>query len=213
MLTGIFINFAHHFIEAKRGRYIYFEAFHHNNLYFIEQGHIRLGYIDEAGREVIKDILSQGELFGQITLERNSMNGEFAQAYRGTVSLFAFNIQDFQKILHAKPDIAIQYSRMVGNKLRVVQNRMINLLNKDVMKRLIQFFWQLLQSGTAEQTTGSIAIQNYFTHNDIAHLIGCSRQTITTVINELASQGILTCSRQQIFFPDPGKISKLANSN
>ena len=150
------LRFVHNFKEAKKGDYIYFEAFNHNKLYFIKEGYIRIGFIDEAGNEVIKEIIQQGELFGQFTLEKNNLNGEFAQAYKSDVSLCAFNIDDFEKLLSRKPEIALKYTRQVGNKLRNIQNRLINLLNKDVKTRLLNFFWQLVQLNTNEEATPDV---------------------------------------------------------
>ena len=205
------LNFVHNYIEAKKGAYIYFEAFNHNKLYFIKEGYIRIGYIDEEGNEVIKEIIQQGELFGQFTLEKNNLNGEFAQAYKADVSLCAFNIEDFEKLLKRKPEIALKYTRQVGNKLRNVQNRLVNLLNKDVRARLLNFFWQLAQLNIGDDTAEGFCIPNYLTHEDIAHLVGSSRQTITTMINELATEKLITYNRQQICFPDVKKIQKLVN--
>jgi CRP/FNR family transcriptional regulator, cyclic AMP receptor protein len=205
------LNFVHNFIEAKKGGYIYFEAFNHNKLYFIKQGYIKIGFIDESGNEVIKEIIQQGELFGQFTLEKNNLNGEFAQAYKADVSLCAFNIEDFEKLLIRKPEIALKYTKQVGNKLRTIQNRLVNLLNKDVKTRLLNFFWQLVQLNITAETPGGVCIPNYLTHEDIAHLIGSSRQTVTTMINELAAEGVFTYNRQQICFPDVKMIQKLVN--
>ena len=205
------LDLVHRFIEAKKGDYIYFEAFNHNKLYFIKEGYIRIGYIDESGNEIIKEIIQQGELFGQFTLEKNNLNGEFAQAYKADVSLCAFNIDDFEKLLQRKPEIALKYTRQVGNKLRNFQNRLVNLLNKDVKTRLLNFFWQLLQLNLADTTPQGFCIPNYLTHEDIAHLIGSSRQTVTTMINELAAAHIISYDRQQICFPDVKKIEKLVN--
>lgn len=199
------LNIVHNFIEAPKGAYIYFEAFHHNKLYFVKEGYIRIGYIDDSGREVIKEIIQRGELFGQITLEKNSLNGEFAQAYKSGVSLCAFSIDDFQKLLEKKPAIALKYSKQVGSKLRQIENRLINLLNKDVKTRLVNFLWQLVQN-YADAAGQTICIPNYLTHEDIAHLIGSSRQTVTTLFNELATDGLITYNRQQICFPDVKRI-------
>jgi len=208
------LNLVHNFIEAKKGSYIYFEAFNHNKLYFIKEGYIRIGFIDEDGREVIKEIIRQGELFGQFTLEKNNLEGEFAQAYKSDVSLCAFNVEDFEKLLSRKPEIALKYTRQVGNKLRSVQNRLVNLLNKDVKSRLIHFFWQLIQSQTSDDTATATVycLPNYFTHEDIACLVGSSRQTITSILNELAAEKIVSYNRQQICFPDVKKIQKLVST-
>ena len=205
------LNLVHRFIEAKKGDYIYFEAFNHNKLYFIKDGYIRIGYIDEEGKEVIKDIIQKGEIFGQFTLEKNNLNGEFAQAYKADVSLCAFNIEDFEKILHRKPEIALKFTKQVGHKLRNIQNRLVNLLNKDVKTRLLNFFWQLVELNIGETSARGFCIPNYLTHEDIAHLIGSSRQTVTSMISNLASEQVISFNRQEICFPDVKKLQNLVS--
>ena len=64
------LSVADNYKEAKTGEFIYFEAFQHNQVYFIKSGHTRLGYLDEAGDRITKDILGPGDFFGQITIER-----------------------------------------------------------------------------------------------------------------------------------------------
>lgn len=192
------LNLVHRFIEAEKGAYIYFESAYHNKLYFIKTGHIKIGYIDENGNEIIKEIISKGEVFGQFTLEKNNLNGEFAQAYKTDVSLCAFNIEDFERLLHKKPYMALKYSKQVGNKLRHIENRLVNLLNRDVKTRLLYFFKELAQQEDAAPTPKGICLPNYLTHDDIAKLIGSSRQTVTTLINELETENLVKYSRTQI---------------
>jgi CRP/FNR family cyclic AMP-dependent transcriptional regulator len=198
----------HRYIEAKKGEYIYFEAFNHNKLYFIKEGNIRIGCIDEEGNELVKEIINRGEVFGQFTLEKNNLNGEFAQAYKADVSLCAFNIEDFEKLLRRKPDIALKYTRQVGHKLRNIQNRLLNLLNKDVKTRLVSFFITQAGAHAAETGTGEAIIPNFLTHEDIAGLIGASRQTVTTIINELEQEDLLRFTRQQITIPSVKNLQK-----
>ncbi len=203
------LKIEHRFIEVPKGEYIYFEAYNHNKLYFVKEGYIKIGYIDEEGNEKIKEIIRKGEIFGQFSLERNNMHGEFAMAYRNKVSLCAFTIEDFEKLLKNHPDLALKYSKQVGAKLRNIENRLVNLLNKDVKTRLVDFLWQLVDQDLGENTAEGFCIPNYLTHEDIANLIGSSRQTVTTLINELESEGIFSYNRQKICFLDVKKLQKL----
>src|ERR1700732_1270221 len=116
----------HAVMEVPRGEYIYFEAYNHNKIYFVKEGYIKIGYIDDSGKENIKEIIQKGELFGQFSLERNNLHGEFAQAYKNNVSLCAFTIDDFEKLLKNRPDLALRYSKQVGANLRNIENRMLN---------------------------------------------------------------------------------------
>ncbi|MBI2731142.1 MAG: Crp/Fnr family transcriptional regulator [Sphingobacteriales bacterium] len=203
------LNLEHNFIEARKGDYIYFDSHYHNKLYFLKNGYIKIGHIDENGKEIVKEIIQKGETFGQITLEKNNLHGEFALAYKGDVSLCAFNIEDFQRLLKSKPALALEYTKQVGNKLHQIQNRLVNLLNKDVKTRLISFFGQLIEKNMGDNTSEGFCIPNYLTHEDIANLIGSTRQTVTTMINELETEGVLSYSRHQICFLDVKKIQNL----
>jgi CRP/FNR family cyclic AMP-dependent transcriptional regulator len=203
----------HHVIDVPKGEYIYFEAYNLNKIYFVKEGTIKIGYIDPEGNEKVKEIIQEGELFGQFSLERSNLHGEFAQAYRKDVSLCAFTIDDFERLLKSRPDLALRYSKQVGAKLRNIENRLVNLLNKDVRTRLIHFLWQLVEQNLGENTAEGFCMPNYLTHEDIAGLIGSSRQTVTTLINGLAGEGILSFNRQEICFLDVKKLQKLVDEN
>jgi len=207
------LKIEHHVMEVPKGEYIYFEAYNHNKIYFVKEGYIRIGHLDADGNEKISEIIQKGELFGQFTLEKSNLNGEFAQAYKQDVSLCAFYIEDFEKLLKKRPDLAIRYSKQVGAKLRLIENRLLNLLNRDVKSRLAHFFWQLVENKLGENKPGGFCIPNYLKHEDIAHLIGSSRQTVTTLINELESEGILSYDRQQICFLNVKNLQKRISVN
>ena len=200
-------------MEVPKGEYIYFEAYNHNKIYFVKEGYIRIGHIDSEGNEKVSEIIQKGELFGQITLERSNLHGEFAQAYKQDVSICAFYIEDFEKLLKKRPDLALRYSKQVGAKLRTIENRLLNLLNKDVKTRLAHFFWQLVENKLGETMPEGFCIPNYLKHEDIANLIGSSRQTVTTMINELEAEGILSYNRQEICFLNVKNLQKRISVN
>ncbi len=203
------LNVAHHFIDAKKGDYIYFDSHHLNKLYFVKDGFIKIGYIDEEGNEIIKEIIREGEIFGQFALEKTNLNGEFARAHKGNVSLCAFNIEDFEKLLIKKPELALKYSKQVGDKLRRAEFRLLHMLNKDVRSRLLAFFYHLAVKDGYKSEPGSFSMENFLTHEDIAKLIGSARQTVTTVINELEADGLVKMTRKKITIPDAKKLEDL----
>ena len=202
------LNLVHHFIEAEKDQYIYFDSQYLNKLYFLKGGTIKIGYVNEEGKEVIKEIIQEGEVFGQFSLEQNNLNGEFAKAHKADVSLCAFNINDFEKLLRKKPELAFHYSKQVGQKLRKLENRLMNLLNKDVKTRLVGFLIMLAKEEGETKDNNTYRILNFLTHDDIAQLIGSSRQTVTTLINELEHQQLINVTRKLIEIPSVKRLQK-----
>ena len=203
------LDLVHNFLEAANGEYIYFPFQNHNKLYFTKTGFIKLGYIDEHGNEIIKEVIQKGEVFGQLTLEKNNDQDEFAQAYKSDVSLCAFTMEDFIRILKRKPEMAIAFSFHLGNKLRKVENRLLNLLNKDVKSRLVQLLLQLAADNNSIIDNTAV-IEKFLTHDDIAKLIGSSRQTVTTTLNQFEKQNLITVSKKQISINDINSFKKIA---
>jgi CRP/FNR family transcriptional regulator, cyclic AMP receptor protein len=205
------LNLIHHFVEAKKGNYIYFETQWHDKLYFLKGGNIKIGYINNEGQTIIKEILQEGEIFGQYTLEKNNLSGEFAQAYKEDVSICAFTIKDFEHLLKNKPELSIGYSKLLGDKLRKVENRVVNLLYKDVKQRLADF---LLQTATQQETiteNNTATIELFFTQEDLARLIGASRQTVTTLLAELEKNGLISYNRQDMTIHNVKELQKISS--
>ncbi len=191
------LNILHNYIIADKEAYIYFDAQYINKLYFVKEGFVKIGNIDDNGEELVKEILQPGDVFGQFMLERNNMNGEFAQAHKCETILCSFTIQDFEKLLEIRPDMGIAFSRKIGQKLKNVENRLLNLLQKDVRTRLLYFFWTILQQKQIKEGN-AITIPNFLTHEDIARLTATSRQTVTTLINKFSEEGLLDVDRKSI---------------
>jgi CRP/FNR family cyclic AMP-dependent transcriptional regulator len=201
------LNIIHNFVVARRDDYIYFDAGFHNKLYFIKEGFVKVGNVDEDGNELVKEILQPGDVFGQFSLERSNMMGEFAKAHKQEAVLCAFTIHDFEKILSTRPDMSLAFSKKVGKKLMQTETRILNLLQKDVRSRLLYFFWTIgRQHG--QHGHKKIIINNYLTHEDISRLTGTSRQSVTTMLSLFADEGLVIMDRKQIIIPDIQLLGK-----
>jgi CRP/FNR family cyclic AMP-dependent transcriptional regulator len=188
--------------EVKQGEYIYFEAYRHPNIYFIKTGHIRLGYLDRQGNKIVKDILRPGDFFGQVTLQKENLNGEFAQTFKTNATICSFTLDHFNKILVNHPKLALKYSRISGYRIRRSEDRLENILRNDVKTRLKMFLEQLLAEvrDSAKWFGKEVRIPNYLTHEDIAQLIGTSRQTVTSLLGSLKHENICSLSRRELRF-------------
>lgn len=138
------------------------------------------------------------------------MNGEFALAYKSDVSLSAFNIDSFKKILQNNTAIAISYSQKVAKRLRKIENRLVNLLHADVRTRLMRFLYEMIEFNNENVSDNTIILDNFLTHDDIARMIGSTRQTVTSMFNETHIQKNIRITRKNIVINDVKALVKLA---
>ena len=199
------------FKEVHKGDYVYFEAYNHNVIYFIKKGHILLGKIDDTGKVITKDVLKPGDFFGQFILEKNSLDGEFAQAIKSDISLCSFTIEKFIQLLKKNPALSVKFSKLVGLRMRKFENRFLNIIQKNSKERLLLFMSDLLQEqrGNRPVLGDTIVILNYLTQDEIARLIGSSRQNVTTLFTQLKDEGILEYAGKTIKYH---QVSKFFNS-
>jgi len=77
----------HNFDAYKKKDYIYFTEDSANKVFLIEKGKVKIGYYSEEGDEVVKAILSRGQLFGEKAILGVAKRDEFAQSIDNTTSI------------------------------------------------------------------------------------------------------------------------------
>jgi CRP/FNR family transcriptional regulator, cyclic AMP receptor protein len=189
--------------KAKKGEVIYFSHQDLDRLYILKEGRIKIAYYDENGTEMISEILMEGDIFGEVSLKKSTgSNHEFAQAISDEVSLCSFTLENFKEVLRKKPDLAITYSQMVGEKLRNINTKYSDLICKDVKERVLAFFKRNAQQD-GKWKGERVEMNMYLTHQDIANYTASSRQTVSTIIGDLEKQGLIKYQgRKRVVIPN-----------
>ncbi|WP_316636422.1 Crp/Fnr family transcriptional regulator [uncultured Flavobacterium sp.] len=193
------------FKKASKGEIIYFSNSDLPRIFLLKKGNIKIVAIDDDGNETIKDIIQKGDLFGELTLETDSKNEEYAKVLSDDVSICSFLMSDFENLLLKNPSLALSYTKFVGLKMKRIKNSYANLISKDAKTRLYHFLKDWAENeGIREGNT--VIIDNYLTQSDIAQIICTSRQTATHLLNEMESNNLLAYNRKEIMIPDITKI-------
>lgn len=170
-------------------------------IFFVVSGKLKISEIDDNGAELIKEVLQENDLFGQIGDTNERPPYEFAKVLSYNSVVIEFALEDFESIIERNPSLGIQYSRKLWKKLKRTEMRYANLAYKDVKARLISFLKDWAAKDGKERE-GGLEIHNYLTHSDMAGLINTSRQTVTTLLNELKAAGVIDYSRKTITITD-----------
>jgi CRP/FNR family transcriptional regulator len=192
--------------NVKKGESIYMEDGFESRIYLLVKGKVKISEVDDRGDELIKEILTATEMFGDLSLDSSISDDEFAEAFTENTVICSFRSAEFKQLMQTNVVLAMNFVQQVSIKLRRLESRHSNLVFKDAKSRLISFFrdWAN-REGSREGD--KIKLSNYLTHNDIAGIISTSRQSVTTLLNELKVGGVLFYDRKHIEFSDRQMIN------
>jgi CRP-like cAMP-binding protein len=193
------------FKKAKKGDIIYFSSSDVPRVFLLKKGNIKIVAVDEEGNETIKDIIQKGDLFGELSLERDTDSNEYAKALTDEIIICSFLLSDFEDLLLQNPSLALSYTKFVGLKMKRIKNSYSNLISKDAKTRLYQFLKDWAEK-EGKRIGNKVVIENYLTQNDMAQVICTSRQTATQLLNEMESNGLLHYNRKEIIIEDITKL-------
>lgn len=181
--------------------YIYFEKDAAQKVYLIANGKVKIGYYDEDGTEIIKAILTKGELFGEKAILGIDERSEFAQSIDKTTEICPVGIDTMHDLMRNNKKLSISVYKFLGMRFRKLERRLQLLLFKDTKTRLIEFLEELKEDyGYSCPNTGVLIVKHPYTQKDIANLIATSRPTLNILMNELKESNILQFTRNQIVF-------------
>lgn len=185
-----------------RGEVISYGEAGYTRIHFLLKGKIKI--TDTAGteNELVKDILTEPDIFGDLALEGKLLNDECAEALTANTIICSFHISDFKRIMEENPPMALDYARKVTRKLQRLENRHADLVYLDTKDRLIRFIKNWARSD-GNKVGDKIILNNYLTHSDIAGFIATSRQSVNMLLNELRTSGLLCYNRKHIELNNP----------
>jgi len=185
-----------------RGEVISYGEGGYTRVHFLVKGKIKITDNSSAENELIKDILVEPDIFGDLSLDGQLNNYEAAEALTANTTIVSFHISDFKRILEDNPIMALSYVRKVNTKLQKMENRHAELVFLDTKDRLIRFIKNWARTD-GNRMGDKIILNNYLTHSDIAGFIATSRQSVNMLLNELRSAGMLCYNRKHIELNNP----------
>lgn len=183
-------------IKLKRNDPFLLNSEPQSRIFFIGSGTAKLVQFNGSGHDLVKEILVDGELFGDFSFIGANIDG-YVTGLRANTYMFYFTSAELKKILQRNHTMSLNYMEMISMKLRHLEARHSVWTSKDARLRLLYFF-QGWAACAGTRTGNSVILENYFALSDIAEFIGVTRQFMHTMLNELKEEGLLHYSRKQI---------------
>jgi CRP-like cAMP-binding protein len=189
---------------AQRMRMRSFRAgaviFHKNDpghtLYIITSGKVKIHTLRHDGEEIIYDILSANEFFGELSLFDGKERSADATALEDTQALL-LDRQHLLECIEQFPPIAIHLLQVVGGRLRDADSLIQALASLDVYGRLLKVLIELAQEHGVNTKKGT-SISLKLTQSDLAGYVGSTRESVNKALAHYRKKGYISVNRRQI---------------
>ena len=173
---------------------------------FLVKGRVKMGTFAQDGREVIKEILQEGAFFGDLALAGETKRADFAQAQHDDVEVLSIQVSDFHQLMVKNQGLVFALMHHMTRRLQRVEERLAKLVLKDARSRIVEFL--LETAGKEGRRVGfEMLVKHHLTQQDIANLTGTSRQTVTSVLNDLRKSNLIYFNRNSILIRDMTKLA------
>ncbi|MGC4022040.1 MAG: Crp/Fnr family transcriptional regulator [Cyclobacteriaceae bacterium] len=191
----------HTFNYFKKDQFIYFPDEPAQYIYMIADGRVRIGHYLDDGKEVVTAILGMGEIFGELALAGEEKRRDFAQAMDNKTTVCPLSIEELKQLMYGNNELSFKMLKLVGLRLMKLERKLELLVFKDARTRVIEF---IKDSATwkGKKVGYETLVPTKLTHKDIAALTGTSRQTVTTILNELKEKNLINFDRKKILVRD-----------
>jgi CRP/FNR family transcriptional regulator/CRP/FNR family cyclic AMP-dependent transcriptional regulator len=179
---------ASHLIERRfpRNTTIVEEGLAGDYMYVIREGRVKVTKLSEDGREKILEFLDAGSFFGEMALLDRAPRIASVKTLK-PVKLLALSRTDFLNLLRKSPDLALSVIQELCKRLRTVDDQASALSFQRVKDRTKGLLQRLARDPHEEGGR----VTPPLTHQQMADMIGTSRETVTRVVKDLKQEGWL----------------------
>ena len=163
-----------------------------DSLYIINKGQIKIFISDDEGQEMILNTLGPGEYFGELAIIDQQPRSASAMAVCDT-TLSVVSSNSLTDCLKQHPEMAIKLLQVTAKRLRKATESQRQLALMDVYGRL-----KITLMALSNEAEGVYIVKPKPTQQDIANMIGSSREMVSRILKNLKNEGYIETTQTSI---------------
>jgi CRP/FNR family cyclic AMP-dependent transcriptional regulator len=165
-------------------------------LYYIIDGSVSVVIEDEGSNEIVLAYLNPGDFFGEMGLFEEDIERSAWIISRTACEVAEIHYTQFMSLAKETPEILFQLSSQLASRLRITSRKVSNLAFMDVTGRVARALLDLAQEPDA--ITHPDGMQIRITRQEIAKIVGCSREMAGRVVKTLEEDGLISAKGKTI---------------
>ncbi len=194
--------------RVGRGAILYRPGEAADPLYIVEEGLVKISVCSSSGRDLTLGLYGPGEVFGEESVLEDGRRMAFATALHPSLLVVVPRAR-LHALLERHKEVASLLTRLLATRVKDSIRQLESLVWSPVPARLAGALLRLAErNGVAE--SGGTRVDLRITHQELANLIGSTRETTTATLNEFRRRGWISIVRRSIVLLRPAPLAALA---
>ena len=195
-------------VQLARGQVLFHEGDAGNQLYVVMDGKVKLGRHGASGRENLLAVLGPGQMFGELSLFDPGPRSATATAVTAC-RLRVLDNADLSPWLAGRPEVAKGLLGQLAGRLRRANDVVSDLVFSDVPGRVAKALLDLA-ARFGKQTPEGLVVHHELTQEELAQLVGASRETVNKALADFAARGWMRLEPRSVIILDQERVERRA---
>ncbi|HOZ47768.1 MAG TPA: Crp/Fnr family transcriptional regulator [Candidatus Hydrogenedentes bacterium] len=172
--------------------------------YWVREGRVRVTRVSGDGRELTLRHLMPGDVFGEECLVNRAKHEAYAEAMAPSI-LCLLRADDLRRLAREEPELSFKLAQRLCNRAAEVEQVLAETVFRSVRSRVAAGLMRLHRSAPSDPE-GMLHV----THQELANLVGSTRETTTVVLHALKDEGIVKIANRRVRLLDPARLEHIA---
>jgi CRP-like cAMP-binding protein len=186
--------------EIPRRQVIYLPGDPGDRVFFINGGRVKCSKVTRDGKELTLAYRGAGQMFGELCVMDGTPRDEMAEAMKNAI-ITELQREVFQELILSDPQLCFAFACIIGERRRQIETKLEHLVFRDVQAKLASLLLELSEEYGVDSEDGT-QIGLKITHQEMANLIGSTRETISLTLAQFKKKGLLDLNGRTVVLKD-----------
>lgn len=186
---------------------IYKEGAYPKGIYFINKGKVKTHKSNELGKELITELLNEGDFFGYLSLLRDEPYSNSATSFEDT-EVYMIPKEDFFALIYKNAEVSRRFIEILSNDLRENEQQLVKLAYNSVRKRVAE---ALVKLSDKYKKDDDKKFSMNVSREDLANIVGTATETVIRTLSDFKEDKFIEINGGTITILNYDKLSKMKN--
>lgn len=191
--------------EISRGSPVYLPADSADGMLLLAAGRVKICGFTPDGKQSILAFIEPGEVFGELAIFEPGQREEYAEAVLASTVLLIPR-DEVQQLMFVQPSLSLGVTKLIGLRRKRIERRLKYLLFHSNRDKLVHLLLELVEQ-YGKKTGEGIEITLKLSHQDLASIVGATRETVTVNLGELQAAGLIKVGRKRVVVTDVERMA------